>query len=205
MAAQQEYKLALQQFQSQRLRRDHADLAAQQQYQLIAEFFFEEMYGPRDFTARDQQARRLQQFIHLVPGLAFRDVQPALELLELTNALDNAVLAWLLALEAPLDFDEDLYERAYRLADNYDQRVRQLDLVRTSLANVHRLARKPLIGAALRRTQGLAHTVGMVAIHRFLLLGYEAIQPVRDFEGFIATIYSRERARLDRIYSDVVA
>ena len=52
-----EYKLALQQFQSARLRRDHADLAAERQYQAIGEFFFNEMYGPRDFAARDDQAR----------------------------------------------------------------------------------------------------------------------------------------------------
>ena len=52
MTTHQEYKLALQTFQSQRLRRDLADLAAEPQYKKIGEFFFEEMYGPRDFSAR---------------------------------------------------------------------------------------------------------------------------------------------------------
>jgi hypothetical protein len=37
-------------FQSQRLRRDLADLAAEAQYQQIGQFFFEEMYGVRDFS-----------------------------------------------------------------------------------------------------------------------------------------------------------
>ena len=85
MPSQQDYKLALQVFQSQRLRRDHADLAAEAQYHEIGEFFFEEMYGPHDFSARDEQARRLHQFVHLAPGLAVRDVQEVLELLELTQ------------------------------------------------------------------------------------------------------------------------
>jgi len=200
MASQQDYKAVLQTFQSNRLRRDHADLAEEPQYHDIGEFFFEEMYGPRDFSARDEQARRLQHFVHLAPGLAVGDVQQVLELLELTNRLDDAVVQWLIHLGASLDFDEALYERAYRLADNYDERVRQLDLVRESLYNVYRMARRPLIGIVLKRTHGLAQTVGMSDIHRFLWMGYEAIQPVRDIHRFVETVGVRERDRLDRIY-----
>jgi hypothetical protein len=200
MPSQQDYKLALQAFQSQRLRRDHADLAAEPQYHQIGEFFFEEMYGPRDFSSRDEQARRLHQFVHLAPGLAVRDVQDVLELLALTNRLDDAVALRLLELEAALDFDELLYERAYRLCDNYAERVRQFELIRHALYNVYRMARRPLIGAVLQRTQGLAQTVGMVDIHRFLYMGYQAIQPVRDIHRFVETILLREQDRLDRIY-----
>jgi hypothetical protein len=201
MASQQDYKLALQVFQSRRLRRDHADLAAEAQFREIGEFFFGEMYGPHDFSARDEQARRLHQFVHLAPGLAVRDVEDVLSLLELTNKLDEAVAAWLIALDAPPDFDEAVYEQAYRLCDSYDDRLRQLDLIRKTLYNVHRMARKPLIGIALQRTQGLAQTVGMTEIHRFLRLGYQAIQPVRDIHRFVETVILRERDRLDRIYS----
>jgi len=198
--SQLEYKVVLQSFQSNRLRRDHADLAQERQYHDIGEFFFEEMYGSRDFSARDEQARRLHHFVHLAPGLAVGDVQQVLELLELTNRLDDAVVQWLINMEAPLDFSEDLYERAYRLADNYAERVRQLDLVRDTLYNVYKLAHNPLIGITLRRTQGLAQAVGMADLHRFLRLGYLAIQPVRDIHRFIETIFIREKDRLDRIY-----
>jgi hypothetical protein len=200
MPSQQDYKLTLQTFQSQRLRRDHADLGAEPQYRQIAEFFFEEMYGPHDFSSRDAQARRLHQFVHLVPGLAVRDVQDVLELIELTNQLDDAVAAELALLQAPLDFDEIIYERAYRRCDNYGDRVRQIDLIRNSLYNVYRMTRKPLIGAVLQRTHGLAQTVGMTDIHRFLVRGYQAIQPVRDIHRFVETILLREQDRLDRIY-----
>src|SRR6185503_14317630 len=109
MPSHQEYKLALQSFQSHRLRRDHADLAAESQYRDIGEFFFEQMYGPHDFSARDEQAQRLHQFVHMAPGLAVRDVEQVLQLLAVTNKLDDAVVAWLVTLDAPLDFDEALY------------------------------------------------------------------------------------------------
>lgn len=200
MSSFQDYKLALQTFQSRRLRRDYADLADEEQYKQIGEFFFEEMYGPRDFSARDEQAHRLKQFVHIVPGVGVRDVEPSLQLLDLTNKLDDSVTVWLMTLDAPLDFDEAVYERAYRLADNYDERVLQLELVSAALYNVYRLGRKPLLGTVLQGMQGLALATGMADIHRFLLLGYQAIQPVRDIYRFVETLCLRERDRLDRIY-----
>ncbi|MEN9938988.1 MAG: hypothetical protein RLZZ387_5567 [Chloroflexota bacterium] len=195
------YRLALQALQSRRLRRDHADLAAEPQYRLIAEFFFEQIYGPRDFSQRDEQARRLHGFIGLAPGVVIRDVEQVLDLLELTNRLDEAVVEQLAALQVPHDFDEPTYERAYRLTNNYDDRMRQISLVRDALYNVYRLSRRPLIDVALHRTRGLAQATGMADIHHFLLAGYESIKPVRDIHRFVETICVREESRLDRIYS----
>lgn len=200
MTSHQEYKLTLQNFQSDRLRRDHADLAAEHQYQQIAEFFFREMYGPNDFSARDMQARRLHQFVHLAPGLGVSDVQQVLQLLDLTNRLDDTVVECLIRLDAPIDFDEDMYEQAYREANNYTERVWQLNLIRDSLYNVYRLTHKPLLSLALRRTQTIAQAMGMADIHRFLRLGFESIQSVRDIHRFVETICVREGNRLDRIY-----
>jgi len=197
---QQTYKLALQAFQSQRLRRDLADLAVESQYQQLGQFFFDEMYGARDFSTRDEQANRAHWFVHRVPGVTAHDVESVLDLLALTNQLDDEVADLLIALGAPLDFDEAIYEHAYRLADRYAERVRQIELVIVTLSNVHRLGRKKLLGLALQSTYGLAQVVGMGDIHRFLRLGYQAIQPVRDITRFLDTIDTREKARLDRIY-----
>ncbi|MCS6841160.1 MAG: hypothetical protein NZ699_17195 [Roseiflexus sp.] len=196
------YKVALQALQSDRLRRDYADLAAEPQYRLVGEFFFTELYGPRDFSARDAQARRLHLLVQSFPGVVIRDVEQVLELLDLTNRLDDEVVEQLIAMGAPLDFDMETYERAYRLADNYADRVRQIELVRQSLYNVARLTRNPLLGIALDRTKGLADMLGMSDIHRFLRLGYKAVLPVRDMPRFIETITVREMNRLDRIYAD---
>jgi hypothetical protein len=201
MSIQRDYKLALQTFQSRRLQRDLADLAAEAQYQQIAQFFFEEMYGPRDFSARDEQAQRVHWFVQRTPGVSIHDVEPVLELLELTNQLDDQIASLLIELGAPLDFDEPMYERAYRLADKYTARMTQIDLVIVALGNVYRLGRRRLLGIALHSTHALAHAVGMGDLHRFLQLGYQAIQPVRDITRFLITIEIREKARLDRIYA----
>jgi hypothetical protein len=107
----------------------------------------------------------------------------------------------LIDLGAPLDFDEAIYERAYRLADNYAARMKQIDLVIVALDNVYRLGRKRLLGVALQSTHAVAHALGMGDLHRFLKQGYQAIQPVRDITRFLTTIETREKARLDRIYA----
>jgi hypothetical protein len=200
MTSHQDYMRALQSFQAQRIQRDHRELAAESQYLRIATFFSEEMYGPRNTSARNAQARRMHQLARVVPGLAIRDVEPALQLLELTEQLDISVVEQLMVLAAPIDFDEELYEQAYRLADNYDARMAQLDLVRKALLNVHRMARNPLLGAAFQRTKGIAQTLGMGDIHRFLHVGYQSIQPVRNIERFVVAVYDHEKRRLDRIY-----
>jgi hypothetical protein len=159
------------------------------------------MYGARDFSTRDEQANRAHWFVHRVPGVTAHDIETVLNLLELTNQLDDEVADLLIALDAPLDFDEAIYEQAYRLADRYTERMRQIELVIVALSNVHRLGRKKLLGFALHGTHGLAHAVGMGDIHRFLQLGYQAIQPVRDITRFLDTIDTREKTRLDRIYT----
>lgn len=200
MPSRHEYTIVLQSFQSARLRRDHAPLAKEPQYQLLGQFFFEELYGARDFRARDEQAQRLHQFISLAPGLTAHDIDQVLQLLDLTRQLDDSVVEQLIRLDSPLDFDEATYEYAYRLADNYDERMLQLNLVRSALYNVHRLGRRPLLGIALQSSQRLAKTVGMGELHRFLRIGYRAIQQVRDMRRFVETIYQFEYARLNRIY-----
>lgn len=196
------YRVALQALQSDRLRRDYADLAAEPQYRQVGEFFFTELYGPRDFSARDAQARRLHLLVQGFPGVVLRDVEQVLDLLDLTQHLDDQVVEKLIEIDAPLTFDIETYEHAYRVADNYADRVRQIELVRISLYNVARLTRNPLLGMALERTRGLAEMTGMTDIHRFLRVGYKATQPVRDMPRFVETISVREMNRLDRIYAD---
>jgi len=195
------YKRALQVFQSHRLRRDHRDRVVNSQYRALGEFIFTEIYGPRDFSARDVQARSLRPLLRVLPGVGMRDIAELFSLLELSSALDDSLVEALIHLGAPMAFDEPSYECAYRLVDNYALRRRQLDLARTVLCNMHRLAHHPLIGPPLHHAGALAAALGLADIYRFLCLGHRAFQPVRDIRRFVQTLDTRERARLDRIYA----
>ncbi len=201
-AASAAQRLTLQTFQSDRLRRDHADLAAEPQFRDIAEFFFAEIYGPRDFTNRDAQARRLHAIVGYLPGVALKDVESVLQLLELTQRLDDTLLAALRQLGHDGDaLDAATYDCAYRLADNYDRRVEQLELIRASMYRVHDLTMRPLFGAALARVQPIAQLAGLGEIVHFLALGYRAVKPVREIHRFVETIIMREHDLLDRVYA----
>lgn len=201
MTTLKSYRLALQVFQSHRLRRDYRDLSAMAQYTPVGEFFFEEMYGPRDFTDRDTSARRLQGFLHLFPGVHLRDIEEVLDLLELTVRLDDQLARLMYVATAPLDFDEPTYEQFYRQQDNYDERLRQIDLVRSCMLNVFHLSRSTLLGIALHRSRLVARLAGIEAVHTFLTKGYDALRGVQSIDHFSDTIYSRELQRLKRIYA----
>jgi len=190
----------LQEFQALRLERDYSHLAQQRQYSALADFFFNEMYGPKDFAARDTQARRLHQFIHLAPGLSMRDIEVTLDLLDLTVQLDHELAKVLARMNAPIPFDEAIYEEAYFRADSYQPRVRQVELIGESLRRVHRLTQIPLLGTALNNTKMLAKMMGMGELHRFLRKGYAALVVVDTLEPFLHEVSTRELERLNRIY-----
>ena len=194
------YRLALQVFQSRRIRRDYDDLAVIPQYEPVGEFFFTEMYGPRDFSDRDAGARRLNHIIQMLPGVHLNDVEEVLDLLELTNVLDDSLTALMLDLEIGIDFDEAAYEYAYRVADNYDARLYQLNLVNNCMHNVFRLSRSHLLGIGLHRSRMLAALAGIEAAHAFLVKGYDALRDVSDINHFATTVRLRELERLNRIY-----
>lgn len=200
MTTLRQYRLALQIFQANRLRRDYSDLAAIAEYEPVGEFFFDEMYGARDFSARDAEARRIQHVVHMLPGVHMRDVEQVLELLDLTNRLDEHLARLMLAQGTGLDFDEPAYEAGYREADNYDERLRQLNLINSSTYTVFQLSRSQLLGIGLHRSRLLARLAGIEAAHTFLLKGYDALRGVTDITLFAETVHTRELARLDRIY-----
>ncbi len=197
----QQYNRTIQHFQSERLRRDYRDLADDLRYHALAGFFFDELYGPHDFDARDAGARRLGQFIHLLPGLRIQDLELVLELLDLTNQLDYELAQLLYCWHAPLPLNETIYEQAYRAANNYARRVQQLELIAATLHTMHRVARLPLIGLTLAQTRGLAMLVGLKELHSFLVSGYAVFARLDDIEPFCAAVSRRELIRLDRIYA----
>src|SRR5689334_2866700 len=60
--------LALKRYQQQRFARTYADLLAQDRYAPAARFFLAELYGPRDYRARDAQfARVVPALVRLFP------------------------------------------------------------------------------------------------------------------------------------------
>lgn len=120
----------------------------------------------------------------------------ALELELLTLELDASVAAQLRA----LPIDESSYAAAYRAANRREARARQIDLVVGLARRLSELVRHKWIGAVLRLARAPAQAAGFAVLQSFLERGFAAFAGLRDVNRFIATIETRERALMERLF-----
>ena len=79
-------------WQAQRLARTYADLVGQPRYAAATRFFLEDLYGPKDFSARDGELLRIVPVMErLLPDSALETAALAIELEALSERLDHAL------------------------------------------------------------------------------------------------------------------
>lgn len=203
-AERQRLRIRLQTLQSQRLRASHQDLAHHPRYSTLAEFFFQDIYGPQEFYERDARFRQLYSKLVVIVGpRPLELMREAIELVELTQVLDDFLLDVLIlhGKAATLTFED--YEWAYRTCDNYQARVEQIERTGATIRAVSELGRLPLIDWQLNTLRLPAKRLGWAPTLDFLIRGYKALRRAGDIEPFIATIETREMARLARLYGFV--
>lgn len=195
-------KLAVQDFQVRRLKRDFRDLRRSEEYGPFADFFVTEIYSARDFTERNESFRRLAgQFRTVLGEEIYNGLVRLLDLHSLTDRLDVEIAESLRVAGTPIEFTEANYEVAYRTLDNYDDRVLQIDLIVESLQFTHQISRQALIGVVLKSAR-LA--VGLFSKDRTIELLERActmLRHIKNIDHLVREVRTREIARLDRIYS----
>ena len=182
-------RVRLQAFQSMRLRHDHDDLARSPQYGRLAQFFFEDIYGPHDFDDRNTRFRQLyDKLVHIVGPKPLAAMKESLDLVELTEALDDYLID-VLALHGKADaWTPEDYEWAYR------------ERIGATLRSVAHLSRLPLIDWHLKALRLPARRLGWEPTLGFLIRGYQVFHHASNVEPFVYTVETRETARLNRIY-----
>jgi hypothetical protein len=89
-------RTALRTWQSARLGRTYPDLLAHLRYHDAAQFFLDDLYGPKDFSQRDDDTARIVPTLKkILPEAALFTIAQAVELDALSEALDAALLAQL--------------------------------------------------------------------------------------------------------------
>ncbi|MCP3954037.1 MAG: hypothetical protein GY697_17740 [Desulfobacterales bacterium] len=188
-------KRALQGFQSARLNTTYADLKSDPQYEKIGVFFFEKLYAPEDFSFRDASIKKLQK---ILKGKVYRGMVSAvgqvIELHELSDRLDDRMVADMLAAGIGPDMDMDQYQEIYRGLDNYDERVYQINLSTEVTRAFHRLSRKWIVALSLKTVRTTAHMIGMGKIIDFIYEGYEGFRAIKSIDFFVDTVQERELA-----------
>jgi hypothetical protein len=194
-------KLAVQEFQVRRLKRDFRDLRLSPEYGPFSEFFATEIYSARDFTERNESFRKLTtQFRSLLGDEIYSGLMRLLDLHSLTDRLDDETARALVAAGAPLRFTEHQYEGAYLALDNYDERRLQIDLIVESLGFTHRVSQMPLVGVALKSARLAAGFFTRDRSIELLEHACATLRNIRSVDPLVAEIRTREVARLDRIF-----
>jgi len=190
-------------WQSQRLAQTYADLLADLHTGPACRFFLSDIYAPRDFSQRDHDIERIYAFlVRVLPSQALQLLSTVIELNRLTNALDNALCRVLVDQLGMTDsITPEEYAAGYRLCDNYDARVRQIDLITQVLRQVGAGSRMAVVGLAMKLARGPALRAGWVELYDFLARGYAAVKQLRDLPSFVGTIGERERRILDQIFA----
>lgn len=188
----------LQQWQSQRLLRSHADLRANPRYRKAVGFFFEELYSSGDPKLRDRDLLRVERAMEkLLPAEALRALCLAIELEVVTQELDAEVTRNL-----PLGpITVETYAEAYRRAGRRADRERQIALSSKIGTYLDQVVRKPIISALVRLARGPAHAAGFGTLQEFLERGLRAFEAMRGASEFLDTIRDREMRAMERVFS----
>ncbi len=195
-------RLHLREWQAARLARSHADLLCSPRFGQAAQFFLSDLYGPKDFSSRDEEVERiLPLLIKMLPGSALRTIALAVELDALSEELDSAMVA-VLCRAGQIDcIDEDAYAAAYRSVGCQAKRQRQILLIRETGEALERLARKPLLNGLLKLMRRPAHLAGLGDLHEFLERGFNSFRCMGSATDFLASIDHKEQQLSDNLFA----
>ena len=179
-------------WQSRRLGATYVDLCAQPRYAGAIAFFRSDLYGSADYARRDADvARVVPLLVAMLPERVIATIADAMEVNVLSHELDRRLLGHLADRE---HFRVRDYCAAYRAADEFAARERQIAFIGTIGRALDGFVRKPLIRAALAMMRGPAHLAGFGVLHDFLERGFTAFHRMNGADEFLATILARETA-----------
>jgi hypothetical protein len=193
----------LRQWQTARLSKTYEDLLANKLYQPAMAFFLSDLYGPNDFSQRDDDIERLfSTLVKVLPDYLIYTAACAAELNALSAELDFALIGVLVReLCVGEAITHETYAEAYRRCDNYDLRKYQIGLVRMLGEDLNAIVFRPLIYNTVRMLKIPARLAGFSALQDFLERGFKAFHHMQGADEFLDIIATRETRILDRIYN----
>jgi hypothetical protein len=199
-----EDRSALRVWQAARLAGTYADLLASPRHRAAAEFFLSDLYGPKDFTERDEEvARIVPTLASVLPIGAVQSLTLAVELDALSEELDAHLIDQLRGRQPAglLSINEARYAGAYRACGNRQDRELQIALVDTIGRLLDRVAHKALVTAAMEVMRGPAHLAGLAELYDFLERGLRAFRQMDGAEEFLDIVRGRESAILEHLFA----
>jgi hypothetical protein len=182
--------LRLKAYQQRRFEYTYADLLGHPRYQMASRFFLDELYGPSDFTRRDDQfARVVPALVRLFPEDIVSTVATLAELHAISEQLDTQMAARF-GTESPV---ASTYVEAWQATGQPPAREQQIALTLRVGERLDRLTRNPLLRHSLRMMRGPAKKAGLSDLQRFLESGFDTFRQMRGAADFLQLIGERER------------
>jgi hypothetical protein len=189
-------------WQAARLEQTYADLLRDELAGDALSFFLSDVYGPQDFTRRDQDVARAWRLLkRALPPRMLDVLSMAMELEVLSAELDLEMTTRL----PPGPLTADKYAEAYRAVGQEEARRRQIGIVVEIGRTLAGTVRNPLVALALRAAHGPAHLAGFGVLQDFLERGFAAFRKLSRPERLLATIERRETQLLESLLAGGVA
>lgn len=189
--------LAVKKWQSDRLARTYPDLLASTRYRPACEFFLDELYGAKNFEARDNEALRVvPKLARMLPERAVETMALAVELDETSESLDARVAG---AIRLPIDAER--YACAYRETGTVEERTLQIETVDRIGRTLEKLARFPLLSGMLHMMRAPAEAAGFGHLHHFLQSGFDAFKAMGSAAEFLRVIRGRETMLMQSLFA----
>jgi hypothetical protein len=189
---------SLKAFQQARFSHTYEDLLHHPRYEAASRFFLVELYGPSDFSRRDEQfARVVPAMVRLFPDDIVATVATLAALHALSERMDTEMAAQLVRSDK---LDAMAYIGAWQATGQPTARERQIALTVQVGERLDRLTRNPLLRHSLRMMRGPARAAGLTELQHFIETGFDTFRAMRGAKEFLALIGDRERHLAESLF-----
>ncbi len=190
-------------WQAARLERAFADFLADPRMRPAARFFLSDLYGDKDFSARDRDAARiLPAMARLLPASLLEAAAEAIELAVLSHAFDLAMADALARRPRPTAaITLADYGDAYRAVGCPRLRRHQIGLILRVGHTLDAAVKKHGVHRLLRAARVPAKLAGVSELQAFLERGFTAFEALGGAEAFLGAIGEREFEASRRLFA----
>ena len=188
----------LQSWQTKRLLITHQDLWQSDRFKPAMQFFVDELYGPKDFSQRDQEiAKVVPKMAKLLPETALLSLEAALRLNCLSLQLDFTLVKQL----GSREINRDTYFECYRHSANKPQREEQIRLLKNLGVDLGEVVEIKGISTILMLSRKPAKVAGVKSLHEFLEKGFKSFKKLGNVDDFIHPVICRETELMNLLFA----
>ena len=190
---------SLRRWQCSRLLFSYDELYQQKKYRCAMDFFTDELYGPNDFTKRDEDIKKVLPLMEAVLSKeTLATFGLALKLNTLSYQLDFDLVK---KLDGITNISSKQYAQAYRSCNNLAQRQLQLELIEMLANNLAGIAHRKSIMLVLKLSRKPAKLAGLEELQAILEKGASAFRKIKKIDDFIKPILQGEKMIMESIFS----